>query len=79
MRRGGQIAVNTFTAGVTSFRYAAPSQVAGGTNLFFGTQQQPFVAYQSTGAVPEPEAYGMLLAGLGLLGFAARRRKQKAA
>jgi hypothetical protein len=29
--------------------------------------------------VPEPETYAMLLAGLGLLGFAARRRKQKAA
>ncbi|TXT25307.1 MAG: hypothetical protein FD134_1118 [Gallionellaceae bacterium] len=29
-----------------------------------------------TSAVPEPETYAMLLAGLGLLGFAARRRKQ---
>jgi hypothetical protein len=28
--------------------------------------------------VPEPETYAMLLAGLGLLGFAARRRKLKA-
>jgi hypothetical protein len=27
-----------------------------------------------TGAIPEPETYAMLLAGLGLLGFAARRR-----
>ncbi|MDP3664779.1 MAG: FxDxF family PEP-CTERM protein [Nitrosomonas sp.] len=27
-------------------------------------------------AIPEPETYAMLLAGLGLLGFTARRRKQ---
>jgi hypothetical protein len=25
--------------------------------------------------VPEPETYGMMLAGLGILGFLARRRK----
>ena len=30
-------------------------------------------------AVPEPETYAMLLAGLGLMGFTARRRKQKEA
>jgi len=29
----------------------------------------------SVSAVPEPETYAMLLVGLGLLGFAARRRK----
>jgi hypothetical protein len=31
------------------------------------------------GAIPEPETYAMLLAGLGLLGFAARRRQHKRA
>jgi hypothetical protein len=32
---------------------------------------------QFTSAVPEPETYGMLLAGLGLIGFVARRRAAK--
>jgi PEP-CTERM motif len=32
--------------------------------------------YTPTQAVPEPETYAMLLAGLGLLSFTARRRKQ---
>ena len=32
----------------------------------------------SVTAVPEPETYAMLLAGLGLVGFTARRRKQAA-
>jgi len=28
-------------------------------------------------AVPEPETYAMMLAGLGLINFVARRRKQE--
>src|ERR1041385_73237 len=48
---GSQIAVDPFTAGITSFTYAAPSQVSGGTTLFYGSGQQPFLAYQ---LVPEP-------------------------
>ncbi len=30
-----------------------------------------------TAPIPEPETYAMMLAGLGLMGFVARRRKQK--
>jgi hypothetical protein len=30
-------------------------------------------------AIPEPETYAMLLAGLGLMGFVARRRRQQGA
>ena len=33
----------------------------------------------ATAPIPEPETYGMLLAGLGLLGFVARRRNPRAA
>ena len=36
------------------------------------------IGWNYTMAVPEPETYAMLLAGLGLMGFVARRRKLKA-
>lgn len=35
--------------------------------------------YSITRAIPEPETYALMLAGLGALGFVARRRKQRAA
>jgi hypothetical protein len=35
------------------------------------------VTYDFAAPIPEPETYAMLLAGLGLLGIAARRRKQR--
>jgi hypothetical protein len=46
--------------------------VAGATN---GTQGGIYNGALTVSAVPEPETYAMMLAGLGALGFLARRRK----
>jgi hypothetical protein len=43
------------------------------TNVFDGYN----LAFHAIAAVPEPETYAMLLAGLGLMGTVARRRQQK--
>ena len=37
------------------------------------------VSWNFNSPVPEPETSAMMLAGLGMLGFAARRREQKEA
>ena len=50
-----------------------------GTNNFyvftFSNSDLPGFTPQAIAAVPEPETYAMMLAGLGLVGFMARRRK----
>lgn len=40
---------------------------------------QYFASFDVAAPIPEPETYAMMLAGLGMLGFMARRRKLKAA
>jgi hypothetical protein len=47
---------------------------SGGANLFVTN-----IDTLTTAPVPEPETYAMLMAGLGLMGVAARRRKAKSA
>ena len=71
---GSQIAVDALTTGVNSFSYAAPNEVMvdGGTALLFGTQNQPFISYEST-TVPEPSILALL--SIGLFGFSFIRRK----
>ena len=44
-----------------------------------GSIGDTFAFVGTTSAVPEPETYAMMLAGLGLMGFVAMRRKQQAA
>ncbi len=47
------------------------------TSLVFASSANSFEAarFSVTPAIPEPETYAMLLAGLGVVGFMARRRK----
>jgi hypothetical protein len=58
------------------FRLVDNSTVSanGATVATAGTDRVDNFTVTATLAVPEPETYAMLLAGLGLLGFAARRR-----
>jgi hypothetical protein len=49
------------------------------TDISFTTPNFENYYGATVGVVPEPETYAMMLAGLGLLGFATRRRKQHAA
>jgi hypothetical protein len=67
------------TAGAEAALFSA--MVAGESYLNIHTSQFPGGEIRGflIAAVPEPETYAMMLAGLGLLGFIARRRKQKAA
>jgi hypothetical protein len=58
--------------------FRAGSYAANGS-LLNGTNNDYLVWGVGVAAIPEPEIYAMLAAGLGLMGFVARRRKQRAA
>jgi hypothetical protein len=51
-------------------------EISGISYLAIANEVSNTTTLYSLAPVPEPETYAMLLAGLGLLGFSARRRKQ---
>lgn len=69
-----------------SFGAAGPGTASSVTGIFRTTDFGSVINYSATMtsltpvvmAVPEPETYAMMLAGLGMLGMAARRRKNQA-
>jgi hypothetical protein len=64
----------------SSYFYAADVICnTGGCNGATGPIYSASLVPTQTTVVPEPETYAMLLAGLGLMGFVARRRQQKLA
>jgi hypothetical protein len=66
-------AANGFVAGVNSLDFVLTNFAQNGGNPA-GLRVE--FTESNIAAVPEPETYAMLLAGMGLVGFAARRRKQ---
>ncbi|MFZ4878174.1 PEP-CTERM sorting domain-containing protein [Janthinobacterium sp. Mn2066] len=65
-----------FGKGELAFHWATP--VAAGTTFTIAGLPKDLSNYRAfVSAVPEPETYAMLLAGLGMLGWVARRRQNK--
>ncbi|KAB8058541.1 MULTISPECIES: PEP-CTERM sorting domain-containing protein [Janthinobacterium] len=65
-----------FGQGELVFQWAAP--VAAGTTFTVSGLPKDLSNYRAyVSAIPEPETYAMLLAGLGLLGLIARRRQAR--
>ena len=60
----------------TGMNFAAPHLKVLFSGADGGDGHGSLLSQNITNAVPEPETYAMMLAGLGLLGFVARRRRQ---
>ena len=67
---------NGGSSGITSLNWDTLGITTGGGKA--GPGLSHFALFTSTTPIPEPETYALMLAGLGVIGFIARRRKQQA-
>ena len=76
---GDSFVVLTFDARLGGSIFDTVSTQGYGAGVVFEAIYNPHDVTLQVVAVPEPETYAMLLAGLGLVGFVVRRRAQRAA
>jgi hypothetical protein len=69
--RTGYIADFTFSSAYQYYEFGASTVAIG-----MGNQDQELSAVGNLAPVPEPETYALMMAGLGVVGFVARRRKR---
>lgn len=68
-------ATNVFWSGPAALAAGGYELHISGTPILAGLNHSTFDMRFEVSPVPEPETYGMMLAGLGLMGYVARRRK----
>ena len=79
LKAGNAFSLYLFAAGTTSidFDTLGVGFFSGPNNPHFGQELSHATIYASVTAVPEPETYALLAAGLGFVGWASRRRRRK--
>jgi hypothetical protein len=75
----GLMRIDALASGIAKSIYTTEAQAGTNVSAYFAADNSFHLSAMPVAAVPEPETYAMLLAGLGLMGAIARRRNKKSA